>query len=103
MRKRRKFCLVVNRQTSFLGTQTWKRPLPEQPMRSFSIMDNAVVLAHGFIQKQIFDEVVDGVTQHARNIKVADGFNPESQMGPLVSEEQLNRVLGFLEAGRAMG
>lgn len=56
-----------------------------------------------YLQKQIFDEVVDGVSKHAKNIKVADGFNPESQMGPLVSEEQLNRVLGFLEAGRADG
>ncbi len=30
-------------------------------------------------------------------------FNPDSHMGPLVSEEQLNRVLGFLEAGKANG
>jgi phenylacetaldehyde dehydrogenase len=73
---------------------------------------NAIFFNHGqcccagsrlYVQKQIFDEVVDGVTQHARNIKVTDGFNPESQMGPLVSEEQLNRVLGFLDAGRADG
>ncbi|HEY6841147.1 MAG TPA: aldehyde dehydrogenase family protein, partial [Chthoniobacterales bacterium] len=49
------------------------------------------------------DQVVEGVTNHAKNIKVAEGFNPESQMGPLVSEEQMNRVLGFLEAGRADG
>ncbi len=73
---------------------------------------NAIFFNHGqcccagsrlYVQKQIFDQVVDGVTQHAKNIKVADGFNPESQMGPLVSEEQLNRVLGFLESGKADG
>jgi phenylacetaldehyde dehydrogenase len=73
---------------------------------------NAIFFNHGqcccagsrlYVQKKIFDEVVDGVTKHARNIKVADGFNPECQMGPLVSEEQLNRVLGFLEAGKADG
>jgi phenylacetaldehyde dehydrogenase len=73
---------------------------------------NAIFFNHGqcccagsrlYVQREIFDEVVDGVTQHARNIKVADGFNPESEMGPLVSEEQLNRVLGFLEAGKADG
>src|SRR5580704_11685399 len=56
-----------------------------------------------YVQKKIFDEVVDGVTKHAKNIKIAEGFNPESQMGPLVSEEQLNRVLGFLESGKADG
>src|SRR5271168_1684374 len=56
-----------------------------------------------YVHEKIFDEVVEGVTHHARNIKVADGFNPESQMGPLVSEEQMNRVLGYLEAGRSDG
>jgi phenylacetaldehyde dehydrogenase len=55
------------------------------------------------VQKKIFDEVVDGVAKHAKGIKVAEGFHPESQMGPLVSEEQLTRVLGFLESGRADG
>ena len=56
-----------------------------------------------YVQKKIFDEVVAGVTEHARKIKVREGFNPESEMGPLVSEEQLNRVLGFLESGKADG
>ena len=69
---------------------------------------NAIFFNHGqcccagsrlYVQKKIFDEVVDGVTEHAKNIKLAEGFNPESQMGPLVSEEQLNRVLGFLGIG----
>jgi len=73
---------------------------------------NAIFFNHGqcccagsrlYVHKRIFDEVVDGVTGHAKNIKVAEGFHPESQMGPLVSEEQLNRVLSFLEAGRADG
>src|SRR5882762_10200621 len=73
---------------------------------------NAIFFNHGqcccagsrlYVQKKIFDEVVDGVTKRAKDIKVAEGFSPESQMGPLVSEEQLNRVLGFLESGRADG
>jgi phenylacetaldehyde dehydrogenase len=73
---------------------------------------NAIFFNHGqcccagsrlYVQKRIFDEVVDGVTKHAKSIKVAEGFNPESQMGPLVSEEQLTRVLGFLESGKADG
>lgn len=56
-----------------------------------------------YVQKKIFDEVVSGVTEQAKKIKVREGFNPESEMGPLVSEEQLNRVLGFLESGKADG
>jgi acyl-CoA reductase-like NAD-dependent aldehyde dehydrogenase len=49
--KKVSWSLVANRQTSFLETQTWKRPLPEQPMRSFSIMGNAVVLVHDFTSR----------------------------------------------------
>src|SRR6202163_1244946 len=73
---------------------------------------NAIFFNHGqcccagsrlFVQEKSYDRVVEGVTNHAKSIKVAEGFNPESQMGPLVSEEQMNRVLGFLEAGRADG
>jgi phenylacetaldehyde dehydrogenase len=73
---------------------------------------NAIFFNHGqcccagsrlYVHKKIFDEVVEGVTTHAKGIKVAEGFHPESQMGPLVSEEQLNRVLGFLESGREDG
>jgi phenylacetaldehyde dehydrogenase len=73
---------------------------------------NAIFFNHGqcccagsrlYVHKKIFDEVVEGVTNQAKKIKVAEGFDPESQMGPLVSEEQLNRVLGFLESGRADG
>lgn len=73
---------------------------------------NAIFFNHGqcccagsrlYVQNKVFDQVVDGVTKSAKSIKVGEGFNPESQMGPLVSEEQLNRVLGFLESGKADG
>ncbi len=52
-----------------------------------------------YVEKQIFDKVVDGVSHSAEQIKVKPGFEPDSDMGPLVSEEQLNRVCGYLESG----
>src|SRR5204862_8339587 len=52
-----------------------------------------------FIQKEIFDQVVEGVAAEAKKIKVGSGLHPETQMGPLVSEEQLNRVCSYLESG----
>jgi len=52
-----------------------------------------------YVEKQVFDKVVDGVAQSAERIKVKPGFEPDSDMGPLVSEEQLNRVCGYLESG----
>ena len=52
-----------------------------------------------FVEKKIFDKVVDGISQAASKIRVLPGLNPESDLGPLVSEEQLNRVCGYLESG----
>jgi phenylacetaldehyde dehydrogenase len=56
-----------------------------------------------FIEKAIFDQVVDGVAKNAEKIRVRPGFDPECDMGPLVSEEQLNRVCGFLNSGKSEG
>jgi phenylacetaldehyde dehydrogenase len=52
-----------------------------------------------YIEKNVFDKVVDGIAQRAERIRVRPGFDPECDMGPLVSEEQLNRVTGYLESG----
>ena len=56
-----------------------------------------------YVDKKIFDKVVDGMAQSADKIRVRPGFDPECDMGPLVSEEQLNRVCGYLEAGLKEG
>jgi len=56
-----------------------------------------------YVEDKQFDKVVDGVSQIASKIKVGPGMEPTSQMGPLVSEEQLNRVCGYLESGFSEG
>ncbi len=56
-----------------------------------------------YIQKNVFDEVIEGVAAAAKNIKLGPGFDPETQMGPLVSDEQLNRVTGYLKSGVTEG
>jgi phenylacetaldehyde dehydrogenase len=52
-----------------------------------------------FVEKKVFDKVVDGISLAASKIRVRPGLDPESDLGPLVSEEQLNRVCGYLESG----
>src|ERR1017187_8833084 len=56
-----------------------------------------------YVQQGRFDEGVDGVAEIAKSIKVGPGMEPGTQMGPLVSEEQLRLVTGFLESGEAEG
>ena len=56
-----------------------------------------------FVQRGRFDEVVDGVAQIAKSIKIGPGMEPGTQMGPLVSEEQLRLVTGYLRSGEEEG
>jgi phenylacetaldehyde dehydrogenase len=73
---------------------------------------NAIFFNHGqccvagsrlFVQEDRFDEVVNGVADIAKGIKLGPGMESGTQMGPLVSEEQFQRVTGFLESGREDG
>jgi len=73
---------------------------------------NAIFFNHGqccvagsrlFVQESRFDEVVDGVSEIAKSIKLGSGMDEGTQMGPLVSDEQFQRVTGYLESGRADG
>jgi phenylacetaldehyde dehydrogenase len=56
-----------------------------------------------YVQKSIFDKVVDGVASYAKAIKVGPGLDPSTEMGPMVSETQRNRVAGYLDAGKKEG
>ncbi|HEY5362307.1 MAG TPA: aldehyde dehydrogenase family protein [Streptosporangiaceae bacterium] len=73
---------------------------------------NAIFFNHGqccvagsrlYVQRGRFDEVVDGVAEIAKSIKMGSGMESGTQMGPLVSDEQLRRVTGFLDSGKAEG
>jgi phenylacetaldehyde dehydrogenase len=56
-----------------------------------------------YVERPVFDRVVDGVAAQGKKIKVGSGLEPETSMGPLVSEEQLQRVCNYLEIGMAEG
>jgi phenylacetaldehyde dehydrogenase len=56
-----------------------------------------------FVHKKIFDAVVDGVSQFAKNIPMGAGLDPASRLGPLVSREQLDRVSSYMESGLQQG
>src|ERR1700683_364408 len=51
----------------------------------------------------VFDRVVEGVAAKAKKIRVGSGMEPDTAMGPLVSEEQLQRVCNYLEIGLSEG
>ncbi|HEV2575210.1 MAG TPA: aldehyde dehydrogenase family protein [Beijerinckiaceae bacterium] len=56
-----------------------------------------------YAHKKVFDRILEGVTERAQKLKVGPGVDAATEMGPLVSQEQLDRVTGFLQSGREAG
>jgi len=56
-----------------------------------------------FVQETIYDEVIEGVVEQARQIKLGPGLDPSTDMGPLVSEQQHRRVSEYLNVGEQEG
>jgi betaine-aldehyde dehydrogenase len=55
------------------------------------------------VQDSIFDQFVSKMKQRAKKIKVGPGLDSETEMGPLVSEQQMKRVLEYIEIGKKEG
>lgn len=56
-----------------------------------------------FVHKSIYDQFVSGLADFAGKMKLGPGIDPGTELGPLVSQEQLERVTGYIEAGRREG
>ncbi|MBV8868142.1 MAG: aldehyde dehydrogenase family protein, partial [Acetobacteraceae bacterium] len=56
-----------------------------------------------FVERRIYDEFTARVAEYSKTLRVGDGRDPQTQVGPLVSAEQLDRVTGYLAIGRQEG
>jgi aldehyde dehydrogenase (NAD+) len=56
-----------------------------------------------FIERPVYEEMLERLAVFAKLLRIGDGADPETEIGPLVSEKQLQRVQGFLESGAAAG
>jgi phenylacetaldehyde dehydrogenase len=73
---------------------------------------NAIYFNHGqcccagsrlFIEQKVYDKVMPQLISYSEKIKIGPGMDLSSEMGPLVSSEQFQRVNGFLDAGKKEG
>ncbi|MET8797671.1 aldehyde dehydrogenase family protein [Nocardia sp. NPDC004568] len=55
------------------------------------------------VEDTIFDEFTRGVAEVAAAGKIGSGLDPATEVGPLVSQTQLDRVLGYIDAGLRAG
>ncbi len=56
-----------------------------------------------FVPAAHFDEVVGALADSAKATRLGAGLDPQTQLGPLVSAEQRDRVMSYIDAGREQG
>jgi aldehyde dehydrogenase (NAD+) len=56
-----------------------------------------------FVQKDMYDNVVDQLTTFSKGMSYGDPLDPKTVMGPVVSKEQFDRVKSYLEVGKREG
>ena len=56
-----------------------------------------------YVQRRVYEQVIEGVARHADAIALGAGLNPDSQMGPLINLRQRDRVQGSVDAALARG
>ena len=55
------------------------------------------------VHERVYDEVVDMIVERSRDLRIGGGFDPRSEMGPLVSAAQLERVQRYVGIGQDEG
>ncbi|HET7419490.1 MAG TPA: aldehyde dehydrogenase family protein [Candidatus Dormibacteraeota bacterium] len=56
-----------------------------------------------FVQEKIYDRMLDGLVKTVEETRVGPGLDPMTQMGPLVSRTQMERVLNYIQVGHREG
>jgi len=56
-----------------------------------------------FVEDSIHDQFVEKILKKAKGQKVGDPFDPETTQGPQVSQEQCDRIMGYIDAGQKEG
>ena len=56
-----------------------------------------------FVQRGIYGEFVERLKAFSKTIQVGNGLDPNVQLGPLISEKQLQKVMGYMELGSKEG
>jgi malonate-semialdehyde dehydrogenase (acetylating) / methylmalonate-semialdehyde dehydrogenase len=49
------------------------------------------------------DRLIGAITERLPKVKIGDGLEPESEMGPLVTREHRDRVAGYIDSAREQG
>src|SRR5688572_8964530 len=56
-----------------------------------------------FVESKVYDDFVDRMLRRVKKQKVGDPFDPQTNQGPQVSQEQFDKVMGYIDSGRKSG
>jgi aldehyde dehydrogenase (NAD+) len=56
-----------------------------------------------FVERPVYDEVVEKMSAQAASLVVGNSLDEATEIGPVVSQAQLDRVTGYLESGKREG
>ncbi|MBU6442530.1 MAG: aldehyde dehydrogenase family protein [Alphaproteobacteria bacterium] len=56
-----------------------------------------------YAHRDCYDRLIAAVSDHAAKLKIGNGLDPDSDFGPLISQEQWDRVSGYVEVGSKQG
>jgi len=56
-----------------------------------------------FVERPIYEEFVARIAEYGQGMKVGNPLDPATQIGPIVSEKQMNRVLDYIRIGQQEG
>lgn len=54
-----------------------------------------------YVHRKVYDQVLEGIVAAARSLKLGGTDDKDVDIGPLISEKQLNRVMGYIEEARS--
>jgi len=53
------------------------------------------------VQRPIYTKLLDAMVERTKRIKIGPGLAPDTKMGPLVSQDQYDRVMSYIEIGKS--
>lgn len=69
----------------------------------YNMGQNCSATTRIFVHRSLYDQFVERLAEKAKALKIGPGMDPESDIGPVVSQKQMNTVLGFIEKGKEEG
>jgi acyl-CoA reductase-like NAD-dependent aldehyde dehydrogenase len=64
---------------------------------------SCVAGARLYVQAPIFNQVVDGLLEMTKGIKIGHALNPDTTIGPIVNQIQMDKILGYIQGGLEQG